>query len=248
MGDHGARYGEVRRMIQGKLEERLPLFTMTFPLWFEARHPRIVKNLRLNTGRLTSWFDVYATFRHMLSYPKIPTNLKHGRSLFDEIPQSRTCTDATVEPHWCPCLEMSAVNVSHNHVKNAALAAVEYMNALIEEHEPSSKYCQILTLRNINYALLEIPNKKVLSFMETRDLNPTFSSNSIPDHVNYCRYQLQILTAPNDGIYEVTVRYYSGWFLVSKGISRVNKYGDQPECIATDLPHLRQFCMCTRKQ
>ena len=31
MGDHGLRYGAVRRLAQGKLEERLPLYYMVVP-------------------------------------------------------------------------------------------------------------------------------------------------------------------------------------------------------------------------
>ena len=247
MGDHGVRYGKFRQMIQGKLEERLPLFSVTFPSWFTAKYAVIAKNLRINTNRLTSWYDVYATFRHMLSYPMTPTDLKHGQSLFVEVPMSRTCAEANIEAHWCPCLELSQVSVHHSHVKNAAIAAVEYMNSLMMEQKASAEHCQPLTLKSISYALLEKPNEKVLSFKQTNDLKPAFAADSIPTHSKYCRYQLQINTSPNDGTYEVTIRYYKTWFIVTKSISRINKYGDQPKCIASDLPHLRKFCLCTTK-
>lgn len=246
MGDHGTRYGKARELLQGKLEERLPLFAMSFPSWFSSRYPKIVENLRTNTDRLTSWYDVYATYRHMLSYPEVPSDLKHGKSLFLEIPKSRTCADATVDQHWCPCLQWSAVNMDHSHVQNAALAAVEYMNSANQEHKSSAEMCEILSLKSINYALLEKPNEKLLSFKETKDLLPAFDDKSRPAQKDFCRYQIQFVTSPNNGVYEATVRYFKEWFMVSKSISRVNKYGDQPECIARQLPHLRKFCLCRK--
>jgi hypothetical protein len=247
MGDHGARYGAARAQMQGKLEERLPLFSMTFPSWILEKYPEISKNLKINTDRLTSWYDVYATFRHMISYPDIPTNLKHGQSLFTEIPSSRTCAQASVEQHWCPCLEWARIALEHSHVKNSALAAVEFMNNANLEHKLSAENCQKLSLKDINYALLERPNEKLLSFKQTNDLLPAFNDKSRPAHKDFCRYQIQFTTSPNNGIYEATVRYHKKWFIVSKGISRVNKYGSQPECIARDLPHLRKYCMCKNK-
>ena len=246
MGDHGARYGAVRALMQGKLEERLPLFSMTFPSWFLEKYPEISKNIKTNTNRLTSWYDVYATFRHMLSYPQVPTNLKHGQSLFTEVPSSRTCAQANVEEHWCPCLEWASIAPENSHVKNSALAAVEFMNNANLQHELSAEKCRKLSLKDVNYALLERPNDKLLSFQQTRDLLPAFNDKSRPPHKDFCRYQIQFTTSPNNGTYEATVRYHKEWFIVSKGISRVNKYGNQPECIAKYLPHLRKFCMCKK--
>ncbi len=246
MGDHGSRYGKARAILQGKLEERLPLFSMTFPQWFKDKFPSIMNNLQINTNRLTSWYDVYATFRHMLSYPDLPSNIKHGQSLLTEIPISRTCKEANVAEHWCPCLWWEPVDHSHTHVQKAALAAVEYMNSANLEHQKSAQMCRKLSLKNISYALLERPNDKLLSFSLTNinDLRPIFNERSKTSHKDRCRYQVQFTTSPNNGKYEATVRYHKSWFIVSKGISRINKYGNQPECVARQLPHLRKFCMC----
>ena len=139
MGDHGARYGEARAMLDGKLEERLPLFSMAFPPWFLEKFPEISKNIKTNTNHLTSWYDVYATFRHILSYPEIPANLTHEQSLFTEIPSSRSCSQANVEDHWYPCIQWESVDVIDSHVKNSALAAVEFINNANLEHELSAR-------------------------------------------------------------------------------------------------------------
>ena len=138
LGDHGWRYGEFRQTIQGKLEERLPLFTMAFPKWFKKRHPRLAKNLKTNTNRLTSWFDSYVTLNHLLDYPNEPTKEKYGVSLLTEVPLERTCSNAGIPAHWCPCVLWSEVSQYHNHAQKAVLAAVEHINAL-NFHEPFAR-------------------------------------------------------------------------------------------------------------
>lgn len=244
MGDHGTRYGQIRMEIQGKLEERLPLFSMIFPPWFASKYPVLHKNLRINTDRLTSWYDLHATFRHMLNYPHIPSDIKHGQSLLQEVPASRDCTQANVAPHWCPCQRWSAVDVTDSHVRNAAIAVVEYINSQNSEHASSKRLCEVLDLEKVQYALTELPNEKVLNFHETNDFIPVFNVRGRPKQSDFCRYQIQFKTSPNNGVYEATVRFHLGWFIVGKDISRVDQYGQQPDCIARELPHLRKFCLC----
>ena len=245
MGDHGLRYGKIRESVQGKLEERLPLYTMLFPAWFKFHYPKLATILKTNTKRLTSWFDVYATFRHMLSYPDLPSDLKHGQSLFIEVPQSRTCTDAGIPDHWCPCLEWSAVNAEHSHIKNSALATLSYINNLNHETNKSRELCQVLSLKEIKYAMLERPNERVLQFSEVDwHWKTRFSKNLKNIEAHVCRYQVQFVTSPSDAIYEATVRFVRGKFVVTTGVSRVNQYSSQPDCIASEFPHLRKFCYC----
>ena len=244
MGDHGSRFGKMRMEIQGKLEERLPLFSMIFPPWFSKQYPKLYENLRINTDRLTSWYDLHATFRHMLYYPDLPSNMKHGQSLLQEVPTSRTCAQANVAEHWCPCQRWSAVVTTDSHVQNAASAVVEFINSLNSDHALSKKSCEILSLEKVNYAFTEQPNEKLLNFHQTNDQIPEFKSSAKPTQRDFCRYQLQFQTSPNNAIYEATVKYHLGWFIVNKSVSRLNMYGDEPRCIAKELPHLRKFCFC----
>ena len=68
MSDHGARYSHVRATVQGKLEERLPYFSFRFPPWFEQVHPDVVNNVKTNTHRLTTSFDIHETFMEILNF------------------------------------------------------------------------------------------------------------------------------------------------------------------------------------
>lgn len=43
--DHGSRFSELRKTIQGKLEERLPFMSITAPKWFSEQYPDLFSNL-----------------------------------------------------------------------------------------------------------------------------------------------------------------------------------------------------------
>ena len=238
MGDHGLRYGKVREKVQGKLEERLPLYSMVVPPWFPSRYPDVFKIMQTNTARLTSWFDVHATFRHILNFPTPPADMSRGISLFTEVPANRTCKDAGIDNHWCPCLQWSTVDVKHSQIQNAALAAVEFMNNLLSSEKESSMYCANLTLKTVNFAQLERPNAEVVKTHLRK------ASRFKQSKEYFCRYQLQFVTLPNEGVFEATVRYHKNRFIVNTGITRINKYGDQPNCVAAKLPLVRKFCLC----
>lgn len=245
LGDHGWRYGHFRQTIQGKMEERLPLFAIAFPKWFKTRYPKLAKNLETNTNRLTSWFDGYATLTHLLEYPNKPKIWKHGVSLLTEVPLQRTCSDAGIPTHWCPCVLWSEVGHSHNHIQKAAMAAVDHINDL-NFHEPLAKEkCLKLELGKLTYAEVETPGTAVLRFRETNDGDGFTPKYEMPVKLkNVCHYRLTFTTSPSDAIYEVNVRYLYGQFVVKKGVSRINAYGDQPKCIADTHPHLRKYCYC----
>ena len=248
LGDHGWRYGEFRQTIQGKLEERLPLFTMAFPKWFKKRHPQLAKNLKTNTNRLTSWFDSYVTLNHLLDYPNEPKKQKHGVSLLTEVPLERTCSDAGIPTHWCPCVLWSEVSRYHNHAQKAVLAAVEHINAL-NFHEPLAKEkCVKLKLGELSYAEIQTPGTAVLRFRETGDgdgYTPKYVKPARLKHV--CHYRLTFTTSPSGAVYEANVDYIYGKFVVGKGVSRINAYGDQPKCVADLFPHLRKYCYCKER-
>ena len=112
LGDHGSRYASIRRTLQGKLEERLPLLSITLPKWMSKQHPDIVANLLKNRKRLITPFDVHETLQSVLHYnPTSARRDQRGLSLFSEIPRERTCDQAHIAPHWCTCLTWEPANL-----------------------------------------------------------------------------------------------------------------------------------------
>ena len=47
-GDHGQRAGPFRSSMQGKLEERLPFYSITTPQSFRRKHKELLENLKHN--------------------------------------------------------------------------------------------------------------------------------------------------------------------------------------------------------
>ena len=99
-------------------------------------------------------------------------------------------------------------------------------------------YCANLTLKTVNLAQLERPNAEVVKTLLGR------KSRFKQSKEYFCCYQLQFVTLPNECVFEATVRYHKNRFIVNTGISRINKYSDQPNCVAARLPFVRKFCLC----
>lgn len=103
MSDHGARFQNVRVTEQGKYEERMPFVAVRLPEWFSHQYPEVVHNLRANANKLTTPFDLHATFEDIIHFNGGQGTLfpnRRGISLFTPISTERSCADAGIEPHW----------------------------------------------------------------------------------------------------------------------------------------------------
>ena len=245
MADHGPRYQSARKTVQGKYEERMPYFSIRLPPWFLNKHPDIAKNLQINSQRLTTPFDIHETFKDVLNYRGSGKGkvTERGISLFKEIPKERSCTHAHIAPHWCACLKWETVDISETEVKRAGEALVDAINTFTESHR---KICETITLDKVLGAVRYAPNDNVLKFKQSSydgreaDLSDKMSASEI-------LYQVTVLTSPNGGKYEATVKHIlkEYKFVISdKEISRINRYGNQPHCIMNELPQLRPYCYC----
>ena len=254
-GDHGIRFSGMRKTIQGKLEERLPFISITLPEWFKEKYPDLYSNLVHNSKILTTPFDVYATFRHILSYPGYPASeITTGQSLFSKIDGgNRTCENAGVEEHWCPCLNLEEISTDEPLIKELAEFVVKYMNNLMFQNSQLKKLCQTLVLKEINNAFRDMPSEEMQFFAESKrdeecdSCGLLFGEKSTNTLHGDTLYQLQFTTSPNEGVYEASVRTKRGVPSLADDVSRINAYGDQPYCIAEKFPLLRKYCYCYRK-
>ena len=244
MSDHGLRFSSVRQILQGQHEERNPFFSVRLPPIFIAKYPEIHRNLQINAERLTTPFDVHATFHDVISFKgvtKVASNASRGISLFREIPADRTCEDADLETHWCSCLEWTNVDVKDPNVIASAKAFVEHINELTKDKR---ELCEELSLHTINRAEKNDPHNDLLKFRKIETENGIVKDNMTATEVFY---QIQVTTKPNMALYESTVKHSiteNTYTVNDKEISRVNLYGDQPHCVAEELPILRIYCYC----
>ena len=246
MADHGARFHAVRQTVQGKYEERMPYFGFRFPPWFERKYPDAMRNFRLNTNRLTTPYDIHETLANLLEYTgsKTVDVKQRGISLFNEIPNERTCSDAGIEAHWCACLNWRKVSPNDKAVKAVAEALAAKINFLTETERT---LCETIQVENITSANMFIPNDHLLRFKKSKDHDGRVADLSDTMATSEVLYQISVITTPGGATFEATVKVdlRSERFLVNeREISRTNKYGSHPHCVMERLPHLRPFCYC----
>ena len=253
MSDHGARFGYIRATSQGKLEERMPYFSFRFPPWFQRQYPDIIKNMKINANRLTTPFDIHETFLDILHYTGSgKANLsRRGVSLFSEVPEERTCTDAEVTPHWCACLEWQPVNQSDALVVAAVKEAIARVNLFTRSQR---RKCAELTLSKITRSSRYVctnedseAQRKIEKYWNQyrKASNGRFDGTACKAGSEY--YQLSFITKPGEGHFEAMCYHdvTSGSFKVSEQeISRIDRYGSQAACIESSMPHLRPYCYC----
>ncbi|XP_046839616.1 uncharacterized protein LOC124433853 isoform X2 [Xenia sp. Carnegie-2017] len=234
-GDHGLRYGFVRSTVLGRMEERLPFLSVTLPEWFEKVYPKLYENIQRNRHVLTTPFDIHATFQHILMYPREPRELPHGKSLFTDIGW-RTCEQAGIPFHFCPCVDWKDVEVDNEDVQKSASAVVDMINERLTKNSVEAK-CARLNLKEV------ISAKLITSKGGEEETNRgQFTMSKILK--GGCMYQLQLITSPNNGMYESTVQLISGIPNVNQQLSRINAYNDQSDCIRKTHPFLREVCFC----
>ena len=255
LGDHGARFDEIRTTLQGKLEERLPFLSFTFPEWFGKKFPSFAKNLRDNTERIISPLDVHATFMHLLRFPEESLNSAspglprrpRGSSLFEPLPKTRECKDTGIPLHFCPCIVLKPIPTTHSHVQIGTHLSVAYMNEMLSKDASVKKMCHRLELDEIISAVQGMPNKNVQLFKGIKDgIGLGVGEPLFHDELEQpeCTYEIQFRVQPSMGLFEATVKIINGKFVVNGDISRVNRYGTQSECIVKTHPLLRKFCLC----
>lgn len=251
--DHGIRFGPIRQTYIGKFEERMPFIYLFFPKWFQQQYPHLAENLRQNQDRLTTPFDIHATLVHLLNVTRQPspelnetlaTLTPNGISLMDPIPASRTCEQASILPHWCPCQTHRPVPVNQPVVVNSALALIDTINELLKPYED---VCATLKMEKILDARFGQANDVVLRFVKHQ--NDVINRHVIlGEKINAPGDYLIVLSAaPSGGVFEGTIRYdvEDGTYRVLDDISRLNMYGNQSICI--DNARARKFCFCKSK-
>ncbi|XP_062621920.1 uncharacterized protein LOC134283484 [Saccostrea cucullata] len=233
--DHGIRIGNYRNTYEGMMEERLPMMHLVFPKWFKEKYPLYSKNLKLNTKRLTTPFDIYETLRDVLNFDDKIFQRKgyknRGISLFREIPKERTCKDAGIAPHWCTCVEHTVVNTSDNTIIFLSDFLVRSLNRKLSNVQDK---CEVLALEEIRHASKVQISESVLETRK-RKVKPQ------------AHYQIKIKTKPGGALFEATIFYDERFHFrrLDGDISRINKYGNQASCISENH-ELEKYCLCRK--
>lgn len=242
MGDHGPNFSAIRNTFIGRIEERMPFFSIVLPEHIKRKYPDIHKNLQDNTRRLTTVFDAHETIKDILNKNFIPQkinvqNIPRGISLFSKIPPSRTCLQAGIPDEHCACYSSFNISTDDPGVKKIGPIIVNYINKILSDVQQK---CQKLTLREIKHAESILSGFKRVEQAETFTFRRFFSK---PDVENVKRYLVLVETFPGNGLFEATVDYKQDGAMDFIGqISRTNTYGNQSRCI-TDKTY-KEYCYC----
>ncbi|GFV65486.1 uncharacterized protein TNCV_1737231 [Trichonephila clavipes] len=235
MSDHGHRFDAIRATQVGHVEERMPFFAIHIPKTISSSQTEISNILSLNSGRLTTPFDTYATLIDILRFatdnvPLGTTNMPPGvlgQSLFKEVPLTRTCENASIPVHYCTCENETPILDSDNRAVLAATATIRHINDLLKDGGSTvAEDCAILTLKIIRTAHL----------VQTAEDSEDDSGFKV---------RVVIEAEPSGGIFEATTLVKDTEAKVLVEVSRINPYGDQSNCIKHVI--LRKYCYCVEQ-
>ena len=221
--DHGMRFGPIRNLFIGWLEERLPFFYIWLPPKFRQSNPDIVEALRINRDRLSSPYDVHVTLKHILKMSGgfedelSAVSCPKCQSLFTELPLNRSCADAGIDQHWCTCVDFQVIDESSNIVQSAVQKIISEVN----KHLAPYPKCAKLKLKKVHSARKSAYNS---------------STN----------YLISFNVSPSNAQLEATIRCDDDKncedYKIIGTVSRLNRYGDQSICVNDS--ELRKYCYC----
>lgn len=148
-----------------------------------------------------------------------PLNHPHGISLFEEIPENRSCKSAGISEHWCVCHE-------DNRVTNLS-TIIPYANLMIKR------------INELLDPLLNICHK-----LDLDKVMAAYEHKVADDNEKYLLITMR--AKPNAALFEATVKINvnTNKTQINGDISRINRYGTQSYCI--DDSHLQKYCFCKK--
>ncbi|CAG9532837.1 unnamed protein product [Cercopithifilaria johnstoni] len=231
LGDHGLRYGGIRRTDTGYNEDNNPLLTIAVPQYLRSNE-QLILNLKRNSRRHTSQYDIYATFYDIAQYARKENfqkwdehdftkelgTIKGGiraKSLLRPIRYDRTCDEMKISDQYCICKKQwDKIDVLNENATKAAQFIVNKINDYLKGKHANEK-CEELRL------------KEVISAEYTKEQS---------------LLKIIINASPSEGKYEAQVLKKNDHFEIPTKIIRVDSYGNQSDCVTDE--DIRPLCYC----
>ena len=262
MSDHGHRMSSFRRTVEGKLEERMPFFSVILPDWFKEKFPKSYRALKMNgNDRLITPFDIHETLLSILKdinegvdvgvNPHPKENMDRGLNIFREIAIERTCQDARIKNHFCACSQWTSCESSEREkqlIERGVDEVINRFNSLVKDSNVQDK-CHQIKLNKINRCFKMTQRQEILSYVRSLDGKGREQKvdNSDTAHATQITFEFQFETNPGNALFEATTIYFlakDSFQVDMDQVSRVNMYGDSPKCVRDQFPHLRPYCYC----
>uniref|UniRef100_A0A0N5AI23 DUF229 domain containing protein n=1 Tax=Syphacia muris TaxID=451379 RepID=A0A0N5AI23_9BILA len=247
IGDHGLRFGGIRMTAAGAHEDKNPMFIVACCFYMAVpeslrKNDQLMSNIRKNSRRHTSHFDLYATLNDIVQVAKTYDfyDWRHhdfrpelgeirggvrAMSLLRLIPYdrfgllvSKNCMEMSIHYLYCICEEQWEKVKIDSKILKGANAAVEFVHSHLAKQNVS-ELCQVLSVAKV-----------------TRALKMTGSD----------RVKITFNTSPNNAEFESVLNIDGNGELVATALpNRLDAYGHQGDCaIAEDT---RPFCCCLKQ-
>lgn len=222
---------------------RLPFLAIRIPDKLKQKYPDLRKNLAENSQKMTTHFDVYATFRQTLESKfydtQLPTQKQRGYSLFGKMPDKRSCYEASIPDDYCPCI--NEVSIPVLEALEPALSLLQHINLLAlknNDFSPPNTKCAVLELDTIMDTYVRVVPSKIL-------VDPEDGNAAAKDAKLSYRIVLKA-KAPSNAILEGVVSHdlHRNVWNVNGEIERNNRYGNTSYCVRN--PVLKKTCYCIK--
>uniref|UniRef100_A0AAF5D1U3 Sulfatase N-terminal domain-containing protein n=1 Tax=Strongyloides stercoralis TaxID=6248 RepID=A0AAF5D1U3_STRER len=228
MSDHGYRRGSYLVTEIARFEHKNPYFIITIPKDLRTNE-RLIRNLKENSNKHISHFDVYATLLDLLTiapkdgfknfdkqekFPIINDNIK-GLSLLRPLPYyNRSCYEMYIPPQYClKNIKFVMLPKKFERIYNKlAFIFIRALNRKINNKALFRK-CAKMKLDKSEPFIVEVAGNSSIGVV----------------------YRVNAVTNPGKAKYETMIN--SKFEIIGKEIVRMNDYKDQAEkiSIATDL-------------
>lgn len=248
LSDHGYLMNELQNTFVGRFEARMPLFALSIPPGIKTRYPHLHRNLLRNSKRLITVYDIHEMLTdivHANFSPKKRSELSNvhlrGISLFDEIPKSRSCKDAEIPEHFCPCYSSDTVSPEDGEVQKIATHVTARLN---ERLRHLRSRCAELKLHKVNSA--SVVDSNLVQTQSRFTIRNLIHQSDIGSRLKK-RFIVTMTTIPGHAQFESTVELdkVGQMTILNDVIARTNRYKNQSACISERL--LKPFCFCSRQ-
>lgn len=222
ISDHGLRVGEFRTTPLGRYEDMLPFGFVLLPDSYFEDNPDALKSLRVNSRRLVTVYDIYATLKELVDPwgESRTTKTRHGYSLLSNvIPGDRTCKDAGINYQFCECYE------SHSY---------------IEESEVLHSFTKFVT-SELNRYVLEYLGPDLCHEWAVDRVRSFARLSEGDEWTDYYKATMQMTPF---GLFEMTaeLKQSSQSWVLAPDIVRIDWYSPHTKCAGTR--HFHSLCYC----
>jgi len=232
ISDHGYRFGSFRETVLGYYEESLPFFFLRLPPRLKKEFPQWYTNLKINSNRLTSPFNLYNSLIDLYSLgfenkSKISIT-KSSSSFFDLSPEDINCEDSGIPQKYCRCGVSPELLPSSAMTSDLGRFVVKevngYLGALVQNGT-----CALLNMSSLLYS---------------RELGSGEVGNMTEEFMSYTDYLVALVTIPRDGKFEAKIRIFQNSTKTIIGeVSRINSYEGLSDCMSDY--RLKNYCICS---